>query len=74
MGINKGDRFIYPQSMREYEVESLCMIKTHKEGTENGWSNGVSYRSCYPGALNDSLYVRELDEFLRLFEKKPPKQ
>jgi hypothetical protein len=71
MEIKKGDKFIYTKSLRVYEVEGLCMIKTYEEGTENGWSKGVSYRSTNPGPMNDSLYVRKLDEFEMLFERVP---
>lgn len=59
----------YKRTGKLYNIAGLCMIKTHKPNTENGWSKGVIYHAVVVTPLQDSTYVRELDEFLEGFEK-----
>lgn len=63
----KNEIWIYRKTGLPYRVVGLCMIKTYKEGTEKGWSKGVSYYPIVETEYQQSIYVRELDEFLEKF-------
>jgi hypothetical protein len=55
-----------------YVVLQLCMVKTRKPNTENGWSKSVMYCAASElvgqrNPLQTSDYVSELEEFENLF-------
>lgn len=63
-----GEAWIY-ENGNAYRVMGLVMVKNYKHGTEGGWSKSVSYISPPETPLRNSVYVRELSEFLDKFTR-----